>query len=108
MSLLTLARMLVAISLQDQAVAISGDYMQAFTPDAAHLHILDPRTGYSAPGLASATVIAPTASQADALATAVMVLGPHQGLHLLEETPGCEGYLVTKVLFTIMTTGIQA
>ena len=89
--MLTLARMLVAISLQDQAVAISGDYMQAFTPDAAHLHILDPRTGYSAPGLA----------------TAVMVLGPHEGLQLLEETPGCEGNLVTKELGILKTSGFE-
>src|SRR5262249_11136482 len=38
-------------------------------------HILDPRTGWPAEGIASATVIAPTAAEADALSTAFFVLG---------------------------------
>ena len=38
-------------------------------------HILDPRTGWPAEGMASAMVVAPTAAVADALATAFFILG---------------------------------
>ena len=49
-------------AVRDQAIATSGDYMQPFTPDLSQHHILDPRAGYSAPELASATVVAPSAN----------------------------------------------
>jgi thiamine biosynthesis lipoprotein len=90
---------------RDRAVATSGDYLQPFTPDYREHHILDPRTGHSAPELASATVVAGDAATADALATLVMVLGPRRGRALLEELPGCEGYLVTKDLRVVRTSG---
>jgi thiamine biosynthesis lipoprotein len=90
---------------RERAVATSGDYMQPFTPDFALHHILDPRTGRSAPELASATVIASDAATADALATLTMVLGSARGRALLEELPGCEGYFVAKDLTVTRTTG---
>jgi thiamine biosynthesis lipoprotein len=83
----------------------AGDNMQPFTPDLIQHHILDPRTGYSAPELASATVIAGDAATADALATLSMVLGPQRGRELLEDLPDCEGYLVAKDLEVTRTTG---
>ena len=46
-------------------------------------HIIDPRTGAPATALASVTVVAPSAMLADALGTAVFVLGPAEGLELL-------------------------
>ena len=60
--------------------------------DTRNHHIVDPRTGSSAPELASSTVIAPDAATADALATLTMVLGRARGRALLEDLPGCEGY----------------
>lgn len=98
----TLAR----FSVQNQAVATSGDYMRSFTEDLSQHHILDPRTGYSSPGLASATILAPTATLADGLATAVMVLGPEQGIDLLESLAECEGYLVSKSAEIIRTSNL--
>lgn len=93
---------------RNRAVATSGDYMQPFAADYSLHHILDPRTGVSAPELASATVLAPDAASADALATLVMVLGPRRGRELLEDLPDCEGYLVTKDLGIVRTTGFRA
>jgi len=90
---------------RDRAVATSGDYMQPFAPDYSQHHILDPRTGYSAPELASSTVVASDAATADALATLVMVLGPVRGRALLEDLPDCEGYLLTKNLEVVRTSG---
>jgi FAD:protein FMN transferase len=43
-------------------------------------HLLDPRTGWPAEGMASVTVVAPTAARADALATAFFVLGTDAAL----------------------------
>jgi thiamine biosynthesis lipoprotein len=72
------------IRLASGAVATSGDYRHFFHHRGQrYSHILDPRDGRPvAHGLASVTVVAPTAMQADALSTALMVLGPDQGMAL--------------------------
>jgi thiamine biosynthesis lipoprotein len=99
--------LLASFDARNSAVATSGDYMQPFTRDYAQHHIVDPRTGYSAPELSSATVIAPDAATADALATLVMVLGPRRGRELLEDMADCDGYLVTKGLEVTRTSGFE-
>jgi FAD:protein FMN transferase len=88
------------VSIQDQAVATSGDYMNYFSADHADFHIIDPRTGRSPSQLASATVIAPSAAEADALSTTLMVLGVEDGLKLIEQLPGTAALVVTKDLVT--------
>ncbi len=73
----------------------SGDYESYFELDGVRYHhILDPRTGYPTRGLTSATVVAADATLADALSTALMVLGPDRGLALAEEWPGVEAVVV--------------
>jgi thiamine biosynthesis lipoprotein len=99
--------LLAAFDARNKAVATSGDYMQPFTEDYAQHHILDPRTGTSAPEMASATVVAPDAATADALATLVMVLGPRRGRELLEEQADCEGHFVSKSLEVTRTSGFE-
>jgi thiamine biosynthesis lipoprotein len=89
----------------DLAVATSGDYFQPFTRDRSRHHILDPRTGVSAPGLCSATVLAPTAARADGLATLAMTLDPRAACDLFEALPGCDALLVTKAGDVVRTTG---
>jgi FAD:protein FMN transferase len=74
----------------DRAVCTSGDYERG-------AHILDPRDDAANLRIASATVIAPNAMMADALATAAFVLGPEQGIALLERI-GVEGLLITATL----------
>lgn len=90
--------LIAKLDIQNQAAATSGDYMQPFSADLRQHHILDPRTGYSAAELASATVIAPTAALADGLATAAMVLGPRAARNLVKQWPQCEAHFVTKDL----------
>ena len=69
--------MLGKIMLKDDAVATSGDYEQFVDANGKHYgHILDPRTGWSAHGLSSVTIVAADAMTADAWATALFVLGP--------------------------------
>ncbi|MDQ3688074.1 MAG: FAD:protein FMN transferase [Acidobacteriota bacterium] len=65
------------VRLRDCALATSGSGEQFFEVDGKRYgHIIDPRTGWPAEGIASVTVIAPTAAEADALATAFYVGGP--------------------------------
>jgi FAD:protein FMN transferase len=67
------------LRLRDQAMGTSAATFQYFEHHGRKLgHILDPRIGWPARGVESATVIAPTAAQADALATAFFILGPRK------------------------------
>jgi thiamine biosynthesis lipoprotein len=70
------SRRLAVVWLRDRALATSAATFQHLEYNGRKLgHILDPRTGWPAEGLASATVLAPTAAEADALATAFYILG---------------------------------
>ncbi|HHX86802.1 MAG TPA: FAD:protein FMN transferase, partial [Firmicutes bacterium] len=90
------------------AIVTSGDYERAFEQEGQRYHhILDPHTGYPASRLISVTVIAPSATEADALSTAVFVLGPEQGLKLIESLPGVEAILVTPRMEVIISSGLQ-
>jgi thiamine biosynthesis lipoprotein len=76
-------------------MATAGDYAYTWSDDYSRHHILDPRTGASPASFACVTVIAPKAVVADALSTAVSVLGPDEGLKLLKQFDA-EAYGVTK------------
>ncbi len=102
-----------SLRVSDKAVCTSGDYerivdesrLPAQAGSYEH-HIVDPRTGASPSGIASVTVVAPTALAADALATAAFVLGPVDGLKLLERH-GVEGLIVTPSLERVETPGLH-
>jgi thiamine biosynthesis lipoprotein len=87
-----------SLRVSNQAVCTSGDYERG-------QHILDPRTGTATHVVASATVVAPGAMLGDALATAVFVLGPRDGIELLERM-GVEGLIVTPQLERYETRGL--
>jgi thiamine biosynthesis lipoprotein len=76
------------------AVATSGSYEFYFDPERTRHHIVAGAQGVSPVEASSVTVTAPEAATADALATAVFVLGPIAGLRLIEATVGCECLLV--------------
>jgi thiamine biosynthesis lipoprotein len=84
------------VRLQGDCIATSGDYMRSFTNDRAHHHIIDPRTGRSPTESASVSVIERSAMTADAFSTALLVLGPDDGLALLERVAGPEAMFVGK------------
>ena len=75
-----------AVRLRDAAIATSGDYRNYFQYQGRrYSHLLDPRTGWPvAHDLTAVSVVSDTAAVADALATALLVLGPTDGLELAE------------------------
>lgn len=100
--------LLTVLPLADRAVVTSGDYERYFERNGVRYHhIFDPRTGHPARRCQSVTVVAADAASADALATAAFVLGPQQGLMLLERLPGVEGLLVGKEGDIYQTSGLQ-
>jgi len=87
----------VYLSLRDVAVATSGDYARCFSVgDRKFSHIIDPRTGWPVRDMASVTVVAPDAITADALATAVSVLGPQKGIELIDGLEGVECMIIAR------------
>ena len=70
----------------DMAVASSGDYRNYYIRDGKRIsHTIDPATAAPVTNAVGAvSVIAPSAAQADALATAMMVLGDEKGMALAE------------------------
>ncbi len=92
------------IQVSDKAVCTSGDYeRREGRADDSH-HLLDPRTRGQATLAASATVVAPAAVLADALATAAFVLGPDEGIRLLTRV-GVEGMILSAALDRHATQG---
>lgn len=75
------SQILYPLELENQAVATSGDYEQFFILEGKrYSHIIDPRTGYPVDNVnISVTVIADTATAADAMSTTIFVLGKEKG-----------------------------
>jgi thiamine biosynthesis lipoprotein len=75
------------LAVTDTGMATSGDYRNFFEVDGVRFsHTIDPRIGKPIKhSLASITVLNPTSMEADALATAIMVLGPDEGFQFAEK-----------------------
>jgi thiamine biosynthesis lipoprotein len=80
------------------ALATSGDYRQRkVVAGRARSHIIDPRTGQPTDnGVRSVSVVAPTCMEGDAVATALMVLGPDEGLRYVDQRPWLEALFLIE------------
>ncbi len=86
---------LVFIKVKDRSVATSGSSQRGFRIGGKwYSHVFDPRTGTPVERVASATVVAPGAVDADALAKACCVLEPDQSMRLVQSLPDTECLIV--------------
>jgi FAD:protein FMN transferase len=100
---------LTLFRLQDQAIATSGGYERYYTiAGQRYAHIFDPRSGWPAQGVASATVVARDNVTANALATTLCVLTPEEGLRLVADTRGAECLLVAADGRQFRSPGLKA
>ncbi|MCP5003108.1 MAG: hypothetical protein GY941_04025 [Planctomycetes bacterium] len=84
-----------SFEITDKAVSTSGDYEKFFTMNGErYSHIIDPRTGKPIQGIASVTIVADSATKADALSTGVFVLGLDEGMKLIEKLSDVEGIII--------------
>ena len=85
------------IVLHNQAMSTSGSNIQYFRHSGQRYgHLLDPRTGWPAEGLLSVTVITPSATDADALSTALYVMGLDNALEYCDDHPEVGAILVPQ------------
>lgn len=103
---------LAVLDLSDVSVSTSGDYAKYVTiEDQKFSNIVDPRTGMPVKHSPSVTVIAPTATQADALATGLSVFDPEQAIAKVNSMDNVEAMIVYDVdgqLRHIQSSGFDA
>src|SRR5262249_21180556 len=88
-------RQLATIRLRNEAMGTSAATYRHLEFEGRKLgHILDPRTGWPAEKLASASALAPTAAEADALATAFFILGIEKAHNYCQTHPGIGAILL--------------
>jgi len=93
-----MGRFLTTIELRDAAIATSGDYFNVYeVKGRLYSHIIDPATGRPITNnVCSVTVLAKTCAPADALATALMVMGPGKAIKLVETMPDVEAIIAWR------------
>lgn len=96
------------VPVTDASLSTSGDYESFFVVDGVRYHhILDPRTGRPARGLRSATVVSPDATLADALSTALVVMGADRGMRTVAGMPEVEAVLVDGAGEVTVSPGLE-
>lgn len=97
------------LELTDKSIATSGNYRRFYIQDGQKFaHTIDPLTGYPVRhNLLSVTVITNTCMDADAWATAFMVMGLEKSIELVEKNPELEAYFIYD-LNGIMATAFSS
>jgi thiamine biosynthesis lipoprotein len=101
-------KVITKFMIEGGAVATSGNYERYFMEnEKKYHHIIDPKDGYPPDKCVSVTIIADNALTADALATGIFILGPNDGMQLIERLDGIEGIIISKEngTFTIDVSG---
>ena len=107
--LLERGQCLGAVNAANKTVVTSGDYVRYFEKDnKKYHHILDPRTGYPAESsLISTTIVSKESIDADALSTAIFILGLEAGIKLIDSQEDMEAIFITKDKEIYVTKGLK-
>jgi FAD:protein FMN transferase len=101
-------RIFATLDLTDGTFSTSGDYERFFMKDGRRYHhIIDLRVGEPATLCRSVTLVTERAVIADALAKAVFILGPDEGMALIERTPGVQGVIVSAKNEVSISSGLR-
>ena len=98
------------VAASDKSVVTSGINERKFTYiGKEYHHVLDPFTGFPADtGLASVTILSDNSAQGDALSTTCLLLGPEEGMQLIESLDGVEALFITTDGELIPSSGYEA
>ncbi|MDM3869753.1 FAD:protein FMN transferase [Porticoccus sp. W117] len=98
----------IKLPLQDEALSTSGDYERFFIDENGERihHILNPKTGYSANGITSVSVIGPNGFDTDPLSTSVFVMGVEKGLQLINSLADFEAIIIDEYGMTFYSQGL--
>ena len=95
------------MQITDGTFSTSGDYERFFMKDGVRYHhLLDPDFGEPARGCRSVTIVANRAVMADVLSTGVFIMGPDEGMKLIEQLPDVEGVIVTADNEVLVSSGL--
>ena len=96
------------VQMSDGTFSTSGDYERAFMKDGRRYHhIIDPDFGEPARECRSVTLVSNKAVMADAVAKGVFLLGPTEGMALIEKLPDIEGVIVTAHNDVLISSGLK-
>src|SRR5580658_2877890 len=96
------------IPLENAAISTSGDYERFFDEGGVRYHhIIDPKTGYSASKVRSATVIGPFATRTDGLSKTAFVLGPDKALEIYNKLDDIDAIIVKLDGTVVYSKGMQ-
>jgi FAD:protein FMN transferase len=96
------------LQIQDGTFSTSGDYERSFMKDGKRYHhLIDPDFGEPANGCRSVTIVADRAVIADVLSTGAFILGPDEGMALIEKLPDVEGMIVTADNEVRISSGLR-
>jgi len=102
-------RWVTRLALDNEAISTAGDYERFFDKDGVRYHhIINPKTGDSARGIRSVTVIGPDATITDGLDDAVFIMGAERGLALIDATPGYAAILIDAEHNVRLSKALQA
>jgi thiamine biosynthesis lipoprotein len=93
------------VTLNSGAIATSGNYEVFFDREKLFHHLISPNTGTPAPSIASVSIRAAHAMEADALATTAYVMGPDKGYQFIRQVRGAEGLIIKNRNHKISSSG---
>ena len=97
-----------AVELRNETLSTSGDYERSFMKGGVRYHhVIDPDRGEPARLCRSVTIVADRAITADVLSTGVFIMGPEQGMALIEQLPNVEGLIVTASNDILISSGLK-
>jgi len=98
-------RYVEVVTLNSGAIATSGNYEVFFDREQLFHHLILPNKGTPAPSIASVSIQAANAMEADALATTVYVMGPDKGYQFIKQFRGVEGLIIKNRKHKISSSG---